>query len=109
MSAEEEIRLGERAAALLSDEVLLLAWKTIEDRVLQAWRNSAATDTETREKSWFVIKQIDATKIQLEGMVNAGRFASDRVNAENTRRDTERKAKEQTAADLGIPVSMIED
>lgn len=91
MTADEEIRLGDRAAQLLQDEVLSLAMNNIEADMLKAWRDSRANDIEGREKIWQHLKQRDAVKAELERMVSAGKMAKALVEQENKRREFERE------------------
>lgn len=109
MTRDEEIRLGERAAQLLQDEVLTLAFANLERDHLNAWRTSPARDTEGREAIYNLMRQIDAIKAELDKMAQVSRFEKARIEKINSDRAKEAEIKRQIARDLDIPVEAIQD
>lgn len=109
MIRDEEIRLGERAAQLLQDEVLTLAFANLERDHLALWRSSPARDVEGREAIYNLMRQIDAIKAELERMASASRFEKARIDKDNADRAKAMEIKRQIAADLDIPVEAIQD
>lgn len=75
MSASEDIQRGERAALILSDDLVVGAFKAIEDNILHEWMNSPARDTEGREKLWIMRKTMDRFRAEFESHVSSGKLA----------------------------------
>ena len=109
MNREDIIRRGEGAAALLDNSVLNQAFAKIEEDSLTAWRASAPSQRSEREDIWLFLRHSDKIKAELQGFVDAARYAQSEVDEENGKRRMAREAQEDIARRLDIPVELIED
>lgn len=109
MSLDDDLRIGARAAQLLGDEVLTLAFANIERDQLEAWRKSQVRDTEARECIWHMIRQMDAVKAELSRLAGNAKMVQSKADDLNRRRDQMKRAKEQVAAHLGVDPKLIPD
>lgn len=73
--ARERQARGERAAALLRNELLKDAFEYLEDQFIDAWKNSPVSDTDSRERLYLLCQNLSALKGYLEGVVNDGKLA----------------------------------
>ncbi len=92
----DEIKLGiaqhkgVRAAELLENTLLQEAFQYLETEYLQAWRNTRALDTTSRERLWQAVQILGIIHEHLKGHVTNGRIA-----AEDLRRLSEEQAKRE--------------
>lgn len=71
--AEAEIARAKRAAAFLEDEgVFCTAWRELDARLTNEWRNSPARDTDGRERLWHMLAAMRALETVLRGYVDSG-------------------------------------
>ena len=74
---EREVRRdldrAQRAEVLLSDELLVAAFKAIEDKVMTSWRGSQ--NVEDREERHRQLHTLDAIKLALDHHVRTGKLA----------------------------------
>jgi hypothetical protein len=75
--AEEEIRRGERARVFLDDGIFTEAWKELEDRLHDGWRQSPTADTAARENIFQILRAMDSLRGVLEAYVQNGKIARD--------------------------------
>lgn len=71
-------RAAERAAradALLRDELLQEAFATLERDYVKAWRETAARDTDARERLWQAVQLVAKVRDHLAGIVAGGNLA----------------------------------
>jgi len=71
---EQEHR-GIRAKALLENDLLLGAFESIETALLDAWRNSNASETDGREDAWRSIQLLKNLRECLDRHVITGKDA----------------------------------
>ena len=64
------------AAALLNDEMLQGAFKSLEDAYTQAWRGTLIEDVNAREKLFLAINVLGKVRDNLVSIVNDGKLAS---------------------------------
>jgi hypothetical protein len=80
-SSMNEIQLGEAAAKaaraqdLLDDELLIGAFKSLEDSYTSAWRASSIDDVAAREKLFLAINVVGKVRDHLATIVTNGRLA----------------------------------
>lgn len=72
---EHEIRRGERAAALLGDDLLSDAFTTIEREYTKQWIDSPARDAEGREKLYLMVKTVQRLRLELQSVMETGQIA----------------------------------
>jgi len=70
---------GIQAATILADPLIAGALATIERRAHEAWANSAATESATRERAYWRLKAAAAFRAELEGLVRDGLVAEDEI------------------------------
>jgi hypothetical protein len=79
----EDIARANRAKALLSDDLLSGAFKTLREAYLTAWESTKYNDTDGRERLWQAVQIVGKVQAQLTSYVNDGRLAQaelDRIN-----------------------------
>ena len=72
---------GVRAEALLSDDLLSEAFKTLEDGYVAAWRQTLISDVAGREKLFLAINIIGKVKDHLSKAVSNGKLAQAEIQA----------------------------
>jgi len=72
---EYEIRRGERAEALLQDELLNDALETIKQGYMEKWLDSPERDVEGRERLRLMVKTVDRLKSELQTVLDTGKIA----------------------------------
>lgn len=73
--ANERVAKAERAAALMRNEILQEAFTYLDDQFVQAWRQTAVSDTENRERLYNLCQALQSLKDYIEGVVTDGRLA----------------------------------
>ena len=63
------------AAALLNDEMLQGAFKSLEDAYTQAWRGTLIEDVNAREKLFLAINIVGKVRDHLQKVLNDGTMA----------------------------------
>ena len=71
---------GQRARAILADDLVVRSFAEVERLNVAAWRG--ATTMEEREECWRMLKSLDAFQRQLQLIVNNGEFAETRAHSE---------------------------
>jgi hypothetical protein len=66
---------GERASALLRNELLNEAFENLEEDFIQAWKHSPVNDSQNRERLYMLCQNLSALKGYLEGIVTDGKLA----------------------------------
>lgn len=74
MTKEERLIRGRKAAMLLDDPMVQEILAEIEDAYVKAWRSTAATDTETREKMYFAVQVVGQFLDHLKVISDNGKF-----------------------------------
>jgi hypothetical protein len=71
----EQMDRGERASALLRNELLNEAFENLEEDFIQAWKHSPVNDSQNRERLYMLCQNLSALKGYLEGIVTDGKLA----------------------------------
>jgi len=71
----ERMDRGERAAALLRNELLQESFSYLEDQFITAWRESGVADTENRERVYQLLQALTALRGHIESVVMDGKIA----------------------------------
>ncbi len=64
-----------RAAALMRDELLTEAFAALDRDYVKAWRETAARDTDARERLWQAVQIVAKVRDHLATVVNNGKLA----------------------------------
>ena len=76
----KEIHLGNRAKAILEDEIFTDAVKKIEDRLNQEWLNSPLRDTEARGKIFLMRKMLETIINEITSVMDTGKLANKKLS-----------------------------
>lgn len=71
----ESMERGEKAAALLRNELLQEAFERLEKDFMQAWKHSSVEDSQNRERLYMLCQNLSALRGYLEGVVTDGKLA----------------------------------
>jgi len=71
----ESMERGEKAAALLRNELLQEAFNQLETDFIQAWKSSSVEDSQNRERLYMLCQNLSALRGYLEGVVTDGKLA----------------------------------
>jgi hypothetical protein len=71
---------GARAQRLLDDELLKEAFETLDRDYTRAWRETAARDTDARERLWQAVQVVAKVRDHLIHAVNGGKLAQREMN-----------------------------
>ena len=88
---ETDVRRGERAAALMNDEILVESFDTLEREYVEAWRMTAARDTDARERLWQAVQIVGKVRQHLSTVLDRGKLSAKELEIINA--DRERKKR----------------
>ena len=71
----ESMERGEKAAALLRNDLLQEAFSQLETDFIQAWKASSVEDSQNRERLYMLCQNLSALRGYLEGVVTDGKLA----------------------------------
>jgi len=71
---------GARAQRLLDDDLLKEAFETLDRDYAKAWRETAARDTDARERLWQAVQIVGKVRDHLVTVVNGGKLAQRELN-----------------------------
>ena len=74
MSAEEAIRKGNAAKALLENEDFNTALDTVRLDAFKGWANSTPDQQQAREQNYYLIQAIERLKLNLNALVSNAQF-----------------------------------
>jgi hypothetical protein len=77
---------GQLSASLLENELLNEALDAIEKEVFEQWMNCPARDKEGKEALWQLAKTAQKFRAILQGYIDTGKLATDRLNRFEERR-----------------------
>ena len=72
---EQDIARGERAQALLDNDLLNEAFGKIRSNLHEQFEKSSAKDTEGREEAWKMLKVISEVERHLKSVIHTGKLA----------------------------------
>jgi hypothetical protein len=81
MTADDEIRRGVRAQAILADPLVEEAFAALEAQCIDEWRRAPARDVEGRERLWLMLKLAERLQQHFASLVENGRLAGERIAA----------------------------
>lgn len=76
----ENMERGEKAAALLRNELLQEAFSTLEQDFMQAWKVSPVEDSQNRERLYMLCQNLSALQGYLESIVTGGKLAKSQLD-----------------------------
>jgi hypothetical protein len=71
---------GERAEALLRNELLNDAFEHLETQFIDAWKNSPVSDTDSRERLYQLCQNLSAVRGYLQSVVTDGKLAKSQLD-----------------------------
>ena len=75
-----DVAHGEKAQALLRNEILQEAFEFLEKQYHEAWANSSLDQKDPREKVFMMLTTLKAVKQHIENVVTDGKLADDTLN-----------------------------
>jgi hypothetical protein len=81
MDYEQERLRGRQAEDLLAHPLLVEAFETLENEVIETWKNSPARDEDGREKLWLMLHLSQKVKMHLQTIVQSGKMAAIELQA----------------------------
>jgi len=88
MTKEElhrQVTLGQRARAILTDEIVVEARRLVREDLLTAWEKSKPSDVDGRERTYLALKMFDRVWEVVERTLQDGKVADSQL-PENERR-----------------------
>ena len=76
MNLEKEQQRGQRAKAILEDEIFVEALQKIRQDLELQWLNSDIKDSEQREKVFLMRRMIEVVVMQLQSVLETGKLAT---------------------------------
>lgn len=76
-----DVNRGQKAAALLDDEIVKLALDEMEHSYTEAWLATGARDTDARERLWQAVQVTRKFRDHLRLMVSDGKLAQVEIDA----------------------------
>lgn len=76
----ENMERGEKAAALLRNELLQEAFSTLEQDFMQAWKVSPVEDLQNRERLYMLCQNLSALQGYLESIITGGKLAKSQLD-----------------------------
>ncbi len=76
----ENMERGEKAAALLRNELLQEAFSTLEQDFMQAWKVSPVEDSQNRERLYMLCQNLSALQGYLESIITGGKLAKSQLD-----------------------------
>jgi len=70
----ERMDRGEKAAALLRNEILQESFSYLEDQFITAWKESGVSDIENRERIYQLLQALTALRGHIESVVMDGKI-----------------------------------
>ena len=80
MTRDEQIALANRAKALLDDELVAGAFEALETEYIKGWRQTAARDTDARERLWQAVQVVGKIRAHLQTIVANGKLAQREID-----------------------------
>jgi len=77
---EAAIARGARAKELIGSKLLKEIFAQIESDYIAGWRNTAARDTDARERLWLAVQVLSMVKQHLVIVANDGKLAQAEVD-----------------------------
>jgi|TARA_R110002051_G_scaffold12185_1_gene43097 hypothetical protein len=76
MDLEKEQQRGQRAKAILEDEIFVEALQKIRQDLELQWLNSDIKDSEQRENIFLMRRMIEVVVMQLQSVLETGKLAT---------------------------------
>lgn len=80
-----DIELGDKARSVVQNEAYAEAFKCIHDVYTQAFINTAADESDKRERAYMAIRMLDEVQANLESMMDKGKLAKQHLDKLNRR------------------------
>lgn len=76
----DEIRRGDKAKAILEDEVFAEAFDKIKSVYMNAWEQSTVGDSQGRERLWAMVAHLNDVKAHLTTVITTGNFSKKQLS-----------------------------
>jgi hypothetical protein len=76
---DKEIVRGDKAAAILNDELLKEAFKAVNDSYMHSWEHSGLEESDRRERMWMMSQNLKGVMLHLHTVVETGEMAKKQV------------------------------
>jgi hypothetical protein len=76
MTKEQEVERGRRAAELLENDIFAAALVELESAYIREWQNTAATDTQGRERLYVALQVSKDFAQNLRAMIASGKISA---------------------------------
>ena len=73
--AREKVERSAKAQALLRNEILQDGFAHLEEQFIEAWRGSQIADTESRERVYQLLQNLDALRGYFQSVIEDGKLA----------------------------------
>jgi hypothetical protein len=90
-TTQADVRRGERAAALMGDDLLTEAFATLEREYVEAWRLTAARDTDARERLWQAVQIVGKVRQHLSTVLDRGKLSAKELEIINAERERKKR------------------
>lgn len=85
MSLQEQLSRGIKAERLLTDEMFVEAFNSVEQAILQKWRDAPIRDTEGQHELKLMHKLLQEVKAVLEATITDGKLAGEELKRQNSK------------------------
>ncbi len=91
MTPDEKIRRGNEAARLLKNDLLVEAFDTLKLEYVRGWENTAAKDSDARERLWQAYQIVGKVKSHLDSVVGSGKIEQKHIDELKKRAEQKRR------------------
>jgi hypothetical protein len=91
ITLQREVTLGNKAKALLENDILNASWNEIEAGLIQKWINTSLEDVAVREETWHLLRANRRQRQLLQQHVANGTVS--KADLEKRYADVERRKK----------------
>lgn len=83
MNEFEKVARGERAQALLRDEIFAEAIEQVRAGIVTAWSSAPIRDKEGHHELKLMLKLLDDVISNIESVISGGKLAADKIGRES--------------------------
>lgn len=91
MNDQQTAANGQAAAMVLENEAYKLAMKSLREQVIQQWKDCPVRDAEGQLLLLQLAKLSDKFESMLSGMVEAGKFAQNKIQLDDLRSESRKE------------------
>jgi len=83
LALRKQMAQGAQAQATLDNPAIAVAFELLEAEYFKAWKESASTDSEARERLWTAATIVGIVRSHLQQAVSDGKLAQAEIDALN--------------------------